>query len=89
MCFVLYTRRGCHLCEQAEDLLATLGLAFRSVEVDRDPALAGRFGLRVPVLEAGGRIVMEGRFDAAGLARLPSEPQIEAATGERIDETGG
>jgi hypothetical protein len=43
----------------------------------------------VPVLESGGRTVMEGLFDAARLARALSEAQIESAPGERVDETGG
>jgi len=35
------------------------------VDVDRDADLAVRFGLRVPVLEAGGLVLCEGVYDAA------------------------
>lgn len=65
---VLYTRRGCHLCEEAEDLLALLGVVPRRVDVDADAADRDRYGLRVPVLEAGGRLLAEGRFGEADLA---------------------
>ncbi|HSW33757.1 MAG TPA: hypothetical protein VLH36_09110, partial [Steroidobacteraceae bacterium] len=34
------------------------------VDVDRDADLAVRFGLRVPVLEAGGKVLCEGVYDA-------------------------
>lgn len=89
MRFLLYTRRGCHLCETAEDLLAGMGVDVLTVDVDANAAAKERFGLRVPVLEAAGRVVMEGRFDAARLARALSEAEIQAAAGKRVDEAGG
>ena len=88
MQFLLYTRRGCHLCEAAEDLLACMGVDVLRVDVDADAAVAARFGLRVPVLEAGGRTLLEGRFDAVRLARALSEAVVEAAPGELVDEAG-
>ena len=33
------------------------------MDVDADPALAARYGLRVPVLEQGGAVICEGRYD--------------------------
>lgn len=68
--FVLYSRRGCHLCEQAEDLLAAHGQDVAVVDVDADDRTRAAFGLRVPVLEIDGVAVMEGRFDEATLAAL-------------------
>ena len=89
MGFVLYTRRGCHLCEAAEDMLAGLGFPVDLVDVDRDPALRGRLGMRIPVLEIDGVAVLEGRFEPARLAALVSQAQIQPAAGERVDEAGG
>jgi len=67
MPLTLYVREGCHLCEEfLLDLSLDLGAAWAGldvVDVDRDPELATRFGLRVPVLEAGGAVVCEGRYD--------------------------
>lgn len=74
MRFVLYTRRGCHLCELAEDLLAVYGVACEVIDVDADAAARNRFGLRVPVLEGDGRVLLEGRFDEASVATVASRP---------------
>jgi hypothetical protein len=66
--WVLYVRDGCHLCEQfLLELSLDLGPAIevlQVVDVDRDADLAVRFGLRVPVLEAGGLVLCEGVYDA-------------------------
>jgi glutaredoxin len=70
MKILLYTRRGCHLCDQAEDMLAALGVAATQVDVDAEPAAAARYGLRVPVLEVAGEAVLEGRFQERQLAAL-------------------
>lgn len=72
MVWLLYTRRGCHLCEAAEDMLAAHARAasVEIIDVDADSELRQRFGLRVPVLEADGEVVMEGRFQEPELARL-------------------
>jgi hypothetical protein len=44
--------------------LARRGIAFDKVNVDADPALAARYGLRVPVLtDAQGRELCHGRLD--------------------------
>ena len=72
MAWVLYSRRGCHLCEAAEDLLEMLrpGVTLVDVDVDADPATRDRYGLRVPVLEIDGMPMVEGRFDETEIARL-------------------
>ena len=36
MSLTLYTSPGCHLCEQAEEMLDYLGLAFNAVDISRD-----------------------------------------------------
>ena len=54
----LYTRVGCHLCEEAERVLraeqAAAGFALELVDVDGDPELARRYGVRVPVVALDG-----------------------------------
>jgi len=66
--WVLYVREGCHLCEQfLLELSLDLGPAVEVVpvvDVDEDPDLAIRFGLRVPVLAAGSIVLCEGVYDA-------------------------
>lgn len=77
MRILFYTRRGCHLCEAAEDLLAGFGVAVTAIDVDAEPAAAARYGLRVPVLELEGEAVLEGRFDERRLtALLAAHPDL-------------
>lgn len=70
---VLYTRPGCHLCDEmkAEIARSRAGRRLRLVEVDisTDRALVRRFGRRIPVLELDGRPAFEGRLSAADLER--------------------
>jgi glutaredoxin len=59
----LYTRVGCHLCEEAERALreeqATTPFRLELVDVDRDSALARRYGVRVPVVAVDGQDLFE------------------------------
>jgi glutaredoxin len=62
---VLFTRRGCHLCERVEDLLACHAPEAEIIDVDASPDQAARYGLRLPVLQIDGVDVLEGRIDEA------------------------
>jgi hypothetical protein len=57
------------------DALRSLGVAFDEVDVDADPALAARYGPRVPVLAGrDGVEICAGRVDVPALrARLGLE----------------
>ena len=69
---VLYHRPGCHLCEQ---MLAALYVTYGDeievslVDVDSDPSLKERYGLRIPVLAAGDKVICEARLDEGALDR--------------------
>ena len=73
----LFSREGCSPCAHARDALRRLGRDFafelREQDVDADPALAARYGHRVPVVAVEGREVSEGRIDAAAVRRALSE----------------
>jgi glutaredoxin len=49
----IYTRDGCHLCDEArtvvDEVCAALGESFDEVDIDSDPELVRRFGEEVPV----------------------------------------
>lgn len=49
--------RGCHLCDEAEQLLQAAArarsLAWRYRDIAEDEALVSRYGERIPVLRAG------------------------------------
>jgi glutaredoxin len=67
---VLYTRRGCHLCDEARELLRAERIEPTLVDVDTDPSLQERFGSVVPVVEIDGRIRFRGRIDPVLLRRI-------------------
>ncbi|MED5387654.1 MAG: glutaredoxin family protein [Pseudomonadota bacterium] len=57
MSVVLYTTVGCHLCDQASELVAMVapGVTLTRVDVAEDDALLARYGERIPVLMTAGR----------------------------------
>ena len=78
---MLYSRSGCHLCEDAERLLGELGVPFERVEVSGREDLERLYGWDVPVLCRGSAVLVKGVFtrtrvrtalDAA--ERKPSSP---------------
>ncbi len=58
---VVYTRVGCGLCRQAERLVAAEArrAEVRHVDIDVDPDLVQRYGVRVPVVCVDGHEVAE------------------------------
>lgn len=66
---VVYTRDGCGLCREAEQLVAreARGHDVRLVDVDADPDLQRAYNVRVPVVEVDGVEVAEGRLPPGAL----------------------
>lgn len=70
---ILYTRAGCHLCEEARAILdrhARWLPAVVEVDIDHDPRLVERFGSCVPVVSFDGKVRFRGRVSPALLRRL-------------------
>jgi glutaredoxin len=69
----LYTRPGCHLCEEAkaliEPLLSEFGAALREVNIDEDAVLRQRYGTDIPVIFIGSRKVAKHRVDPVRFRR--------------------
>ena len=67
----LYTKAGCHLCEEAEDELRRLRkfiqFELHLVYIDYEPALLARFADSVPVVYVDGREVASAPIDEAAL----------------------
>jgi len=63
----LYTRPGCHLCEQAKEAIAPLLAEFRAslreVNIEGDAVLEGRYGWDIPVIFIGARKCAKHRVD--------------------------
>jgi glutaredoxin len=70
---ILYTRPGCHLCDEAKAAIAPLLREFRAtlreVNVDTDPELQERYGSDVPVICIGERKLAKHRVDLAQFRR--------------------
>jgi glutaredoxin len=69
----LYTREGCHLCDEAKavitPLLAQFGVKLREVDIDDDPILRDRYTDDVPVIFVGSQFFAKHRVDPALLRR--------------------
>jgi hypothetical protein len=67
----LYGKAGCHLCDDAREVLHQVRLdrEFELLEVDvsLDPVLMRRYGERIPVLEVEGEELAEYFVDEAAL----------------------
>ena len=59
---VLVTRKGCHLCDDALNLLRELGVEPQLADVDADDGLFQLYDWRVPVVLLEGVPVAEGRI---------------------------
>lgn len=80
----VYTRKGCHLCEEAEALVARLagrGADVDVVDIDADPALVDRYTVRVPVVAVDGTEIAEFQVDPADLRRALREARAGGAGG--------
>ena len=73
---VVYSRPGCHLCEEAIAALVALHgegyrFALHEVDIESDDLLLRRHLERIPVVEVGGVVASELVFDDAAVrARL-------------------
>ena len=75
----LFGRHGCHLCDEAEKVIAEVcapggvsidGVRVEKVDVDSDAALAGAYGDQVPVITINGRKHFKHRVEPERLRRV-------------------
>jgi glutaredoxin len=70
----MYTRQGCHLCEEAwqqlEQAQKRYGFTLGQVDVDGDPQLMRDYGECVPVVTIDGKVRFRGRVNRVLLERL-------------------
>jgi len=68
-----YTKAGCHLCEQAREMLdeITAEVEYELTEIDirRDLALFEQYRYRIPVIIVNTTHMVEGRIEYSDLAR--------------------
>jgi glutaredoxin len=69
----LYTRPGCHLCEEAKAAIAPLlrefGASLCEVNIDNDAVLEERYGWDIPVIFIGAREAAKHRVDVEQFRR--------------------
>ncbi len=66
----VYSRQGCHLCEDAVTVLVAQGLRPECVDIDDDPLLVGQYTDCVPVVVIDGVERFRGRINLVLLKRL-------------------
>ena len=73
----LYTRPGCHLCEEAKAAIAPLlrefGAVMREMNIENDPVLEERYGWDIPVIFIGSRKAAKHRVDVEQFRRQLQE----------------
>ena len=68
---VLYTRPGCHLCDDARAALQRIGHPFEEVDIESDDDLLRRYLERIPVVALDGHDLSDFFVDEVDLrARL-------------------
>jgi glutaredoxin len=70
---VVYSRKGCHLCDVVKDQLAELRkhreFLWREVDIDGDPELRQKYNEEVPVVFIDGRKAFKYRMTAEQFLR--------------------
>jgi glutaredoxin len=78
----IYSRPGCHLCEEAkavmQPLLQEFGATVREVNIDKDAELAERYSWDIPVIFLGPRKAAKHRVDAIQFRRQLGEARAKA-----------
>jgi len=81
----LFTRPGCHLCDEAKSqivpILAEFGAQLREINIDADPNLREQFNFDVPVIFVGDRKVAKHRVDPRQFRHQLTEARRSANRG--------
>ncbi len=74
MTLTIYSRPGCHLCEEMKAVVERVQLArafeLRELDISGDAELERRYGTELPVLELDGKKIAKYRLDEATLVRM-------------------
>jgi len=70
----IYSRPGCHLCDEMKAVVTRTGRSFpivlEEIDISTDPALEARYGLEIPVLVIDGKKVAKYRVTEEELRRI-------------------
>jgi glutaredoxin len=83
----LYTRPGCHLCEEAkaqiDPLLRLVGATLHEINIDEDAVLRQRYNVDIPVILLGARKIGKHRVDLEQFRRQLEEARRNADKSDR------
>lgn len=75
---IFYTKAGCHLCDDArellEDLAAEITFDLREIDIRTDMQVFEEYRYRIPVIIIDNTTTVEGRISAATLRRAFARP---------------
>jgi glutaredoxin len=66
---VLYSRPGCHLCDDARVVLQRIGVPFDEIDIESDDELFKRYLERIPVVALDGQDLYDFFVDEQDLRR--------------------
>ena len=70
----IYSRPGCHLCDEMKAVVTRTARSFpivlEEIDISTDPALEARYGLEIPVLVIDGKKVAKYRVTEEELRRM-------------------
>jgi hypothetical protein len=70
----IYSRPGCHLCDEMKVVVnrigATIPLAIEEIDISADPELERLYGIEIPVLFVAGKKVAKYRVGEQELRRI-------------------
>lgn len=68
-----YTKAGCHLCEEARDMLEDIAALtpyeLTEIDIRSDPAIFEKYRYRIPVILINNDTALEGRIEFRELAK--------------------
>src|SRR5258705_6764719 len=91
MRLTIYSKPGCHLCEEMKALVRQTienreQIALEEIDISLDPALLALYGLEIPVLFIDGKKAAKYRITADELARKLERRSVGANDEERKKE---
>ncbi len=68
-----YTKAGCHLCEEARDMLEDIAAlttyVLTEIDIRSNPAIFEKYRYRIPVILINNETLIEGRIEFRDLAK--------------------
>jgi glutaredoxin len=70
---IFYTKAGCHLCEEAQDMLEDIAAlttySLTEIDIRSDQTIFEKYRYRIPVIMINNDTIVEGRIEFKDLAK--------------------